>query len=103
MKIAEATFGPDVGGLKGKTTRRKPPQIDIHHNQLADIFQPYRNVTIGVDIMYVNRMPLLVSISKSLRFGTIAAFSSQCCGALMQGIQRKIASTNKGVSTFKMQ
>ena len=55
---AEDLFGPDVHSLKGKTVRR-------------DILSLHCVVTLCVDIMYVNKLPFLVTISRALKFGTI--------------------------------
>jgi 5,10-methylenetetrahydrofolate reductase len=37
---------------------------------LTDMFTKYRIVSIALEIMYVNNIPFLVSISRHLRFGT---------------------------------
>jgi hypothetical protein len=70
---AEDIFGPNVGFLHSKTVRRAP-----HTAQLALIaalpvekMARYRAVTLMADLMYVNKIPFLVTFSRNVRFGTV--------------------------------
>ena len=68
---AEQIFGPDIESLKGKTVRRQPPQVEVDEVVLPrTIKQHYQEVTLGCDIMFVNKIPFLMSISRHIRFGT---------------------------------
>ena len=72
--IANELFGPDVGALKGKTTRRAPPIVDSTMSvDLTSILKHYGEVTLCVDLMYVNTVPLLVTLSRNIKFGTVEA------------------------------
>ena len=67
--IANKLFGPDIGALKGKTTRRNPPIVDSPVSvDITPILKFYWEVTLCVDLMYVNKIPLLVTL-----FGTVEA------------------------------
>ena len=61
---AEQIFGSDVGSLKGKTVRRQPPRVEVEEVSLpATIQEHYQEVTLACDIMYVHKIPFLMSIS----------------------------------------
>jgi hypothetical protein len=65
---------PDTGSLKGKTIRKASDQV--HSDNMvpipATIMAHYRKVVLCVDVMKVNRMPFLVTISRAIKFGTVA-------------------------------
>jgi hypothetical protein len=74
VMAAEDIFGPDLGSLKGKTTRDRPHQVrDIVTPLPASIMERYRSVTLCANIMHVNGIPFLIAISCNLQFGTIEA------------------------------
>jgi hypothetical protein len=60
---AEDIFGPDLGSMKGKTVRRAPDRVKLNdHEKPTHILEKYGNVAIGMDIMFINRMPFLNTI-----------------------------------------
>ena len=72
--IANKVFGPDVGALKGKTTRRGPPIVDSPVSvDTTSILEHYEENTLCVDLMYVNKVPLLVTLSRNIKLGTMEA------------------------------
>ena len=85
--IANKLFGPDVGALKGKTTRRNPPIVDSPVPvDITSILKYYREVTLCVDLMYVNRVPLLVTLSRNIKFGTVEAVKDRKEASLLKGV-----------------
>jgi hypothetical protein len=61
---AEDILGPSVDSLKGKTVRRGEEHVSSDILPVPrDILSLYRAVTLCVDIMYVNKLPFLVTIS----------------------------------------
>ena len=85
--IANKLFGPDVGALKGKTTRRSPPIVDSPVPvDITSILKYYGEVTLCVDLMYVNRVPLLVTLSRNIKFGTVEAVKDRKEATLLKGI-----------------
>jgi len=66
---AEDIFGANIGSLQGKTTRKKSERIVTTIHELpTQIIQRHGNVTIEVDIMYVNGIPFVVTTSRSIHF-----------------------------------
>ena len=86
--IANKIFGPDVGALKGKTTRRSPPIVDSPVSvDTTSILKYYGEITLCVDIMYVNKVPLLVTLSRNIKFGTMEAVADRKEATLLKCIR----------------
>jgi hypothetical protein len=85
---AEDTFGPNLGSLKDKTTQTTPEhvrtqQVDI----LVNIMTRYKAVTLAVDVMYVNRIPFLMTVSQHIKFGTAEMLKSKSGASLLDAIK----------------
>ena len=81
-------FGPDIGSLKGKTVRRQPPRVEVNEVALpTTIQQHYQEVTLGCDLMFVNKIPFLMSISRHIRFGTAHHIKNQQGTTIFNGIR----------------
>ena len=68
-KLMEHLFGPDISTVKVKPTRHHPHQlisdvVSICH-ELHDV---QCNVCLYIDVMYVNGMPFLTTISKNIKY-----------------------------------
>jgi hypothetical protein len=70
----EHIFGPGTGSLKGKTVRKASDQVRF--GDLVPIpemiIAHYRKVALCVDVMKFNTMRFLVTISRAIKFGTVA-------------------------------
>jgi hypothetical protein len=67
--------GPDMASLKGKTTSKQSPSapsFDPVHILPAPILQDHKNVTPAVDYFFVQGHPFLHTISRNIKFRTIA-------------------------------
>ena len=71
-------YGPDILTLKGKTSRSKSVVVQTDEivvpRQLLDNIC---NITLAVDILFVNNQPFFVSISRGLKFATVEHRSSR--------------------------
>ena len=61
---ADKIFGPDVAALKGKTTRPKAPVVRQDIIAIPPIIRErHSNIDLVADLMFVNRIPFLVTLS----------------------------------------
>jgi hypothetical protein len=73
ITAAERIFGPNLSGLKGKTVYRNGPPVTGRIDRiLPNIRDRYQCVVLGVDIMFVNKIPFLITVARGLRIGTSA-------------------------------
>ena len=71
IKNAEFIWGPDLGSLKGKTTKQPSPQICMEsHSIPLQVMQQYKDVTLSAGVMKVTGILFLMTISKHIKFGT---------------------------------
>ena len=72
VNLMEHLFGPDIPTIKGKTTRCHSHQlvsdvVSIPH----ELHDAQHDVCLYIDIMYINGMPFLTTISKNVKYHTI--------------------------------
>ena len=61
---AEKIFGPDVGSLKGKTTRQTVDRVAARLVTIpAELMSWYKDVVLTVDIMFINKITFIVTLS----------------------------------------
>ena len=69
-----AIWGPSVANLKGKTTRSRPDPVRINSSTITTIpphiLQHHGNIILCADIMKVNKIPFLASISQVIKLGS---------------------------------
>jgi hypothetical protein len=69
--IAEKVFGPDIGTLKGKSTRQKPaPIVQEYVDIPKELILAQENVTLCIDTMFVNGLPFLTTVSRNIMYRT---------------------------------
>ena len=72
IEVAEDIFGKSIHALKGKTTRKSPPKVEIDIIQVPkEILKLHNNVILKMDIMYVNGLPFLLTVSSKIKFITV--------------------------------
>ena len=68
---AKKIFGPNVPSIKGKPVRRKPIlMVSDYVDVPPQILDLTRKVEVASDVMFVNGIPFLVSVSRRLQFIT---------------------------------
>ncbi len=75
---AEKIYGPDVGILRGKTVRRKPIPIVENLIELPkELYTKRDTLLMALDIMFVNEMPFLTTITYPLYYRTAQRLASR--------------------------
>ncbi|KAG7353502.1 hypothetical protein IV203_002857 [Nitzschia inconspicua] len=72
IQIASNVFGPNLGSLKGKTVHRPSSHIQPNMDPVPpDILERHQDVILATHIMFVNKIPNLLTVSRDLRFVTV--------------------------------
>jgi len=71
VKNTHQIFGPDLAGIRERMVRRPPESVTTDYVQIPRaILERHQLVTLAVDIMFVNRVPFLVSVARGLSLVT---------------------------------
>ena len=91
VKNAKLIFGP-VTSLKFKSVRRKPAIIVADYVEIPrEILESRKDLEVSTDIIFVNKLPFLVSISRGLKFTKIEYISSKTEIALVTSINKIVS------------
>ena len=85
---AEDIFGSNVGSLKGKTPRKSTAHVHGSTDGVPhDIMRIHQRITLTVDIMFVNTIPFLVTMSRNMHFGTVEALPNRQTSTIKSKLQ----------------
>ena len=92
-----AIYGKDVANIKGKTKRSNPEHVqNLKLIALPEyIMKWHRDVTLCIDIFYVNKLPFFHTISRKLQFRTVEYIASESHESLLLSLQKVINIYNK--------
>ena len=86
---AEKIFGKDIGSLKGKTTRKTPKVVKSDEVEIPpEIKSQVKFVTICMDLMFVNGMPMFTSIDTTKRYRTLVALDNRSSTELYKALDK---------------
>ena len=86
---ARAIFGPDLPDLAGRSTRQKPKRVLPEYMGVPRaIYECYKYVTLTADVMFVNGIAFLVSISRGIRFYTCEHVPNRKAKQLAHSLRR---------------
>jgi len=65
---AHSIFGPSSAGVRGKTVCQKPERVEAEPGRILDNFHCFhRFIMITADVMFVNHIAFLTTLSRKLR------------------------------------
>ena len=72
IAATEHIFSPNLGALKGRTPKHRSVPVDGKIDRvLPSILECFQTVVLAIDLMFVNKLPFLITISHGLHFGTV--------------------------------
>ena len=78
IDLASALYGPSIGALRGKTTRRRPGRAESWYVDVPrSLRERLRRVDLSVDVFFVAGMPHMVSRSRGISFIQCAPLASR--------------------------
>ena len=85
---AKDILGPNLGSLKGKTVRHPNEHVPGGMEGVPhEIMSLHKNVTLCIDIMFINKIPFLVTISRNLKFRTVEALDNRQVPTICKKLQ----------------
>ena len=89
LVAANKIFGPDINALKGRTISHKTPRLQMKIASVpVAIMTLYCQYTFVSDILFVNRIPFLISIRLNLNFVTVESLENCRIPILVKAVHR---------------
>ncbi|EJK65994.1 hypothetical protein THAOC_13102 [Thalassiosira oceanica] len=89
VKNAYKIFGPNLATVRGKTVRRAPTRVTTDFIDVPrDFLLLIKDVTLVADVMFVNKLPFLITMSRKVKFITVEFLSSRSAKQLSKRLKR---------------
>jgi hypothetical protein len=84
---AHSIFGPSIAGVRGRTTRQKPEQVEAAVGRIPDDFHHiHKFVVLTAGMMFVNDMAFLTTLSRKLQLSTVKQLPSRMATQLSNSL-----------------
>jgi hypothetical protein len=84
-KAAYQIWGPSVAALKGKTVRKRPEPVKTETIYIPkEIRELHRDVTLTIDIFFVNQIPFFITLSRVIYFITVTHLPNRNLGEILK-------------------
>ncbi len=81
-------WGPSVAALKGKTVQKKPEPVKTETVYIPkEIRELHKEVTLTIDIFFVNQIPFFVTLSRVLYFTTVTHLPNRNLGEIFKALK----------------
>ena len=83
VQAADNIFGPNLGSLKRKTVWRPNKHVQARSSAVPQrILEIHWDVVLSVDILFMNKIPFLVTSSHNIRFSTVESLPNRQVGTI---------------------
>ena len=100
--MVEKIYGPDIGTLKGKTTRRSPGPVRKDYIEIPpEIKANHGNLALCIDIMFVNGIPMMTGIDRSICYHSLVPLENQTEKEIYHGVDHMFRFFNHAGFTIR--
>ena len=94
---AKKYFGPDIGGIRGKTVRKRAEKVRPEYvNIPRELYEQLKEVTLCADVMFVNGLPFFVTLSRHIKLVTIEFLPSRTAKQLCKSLTKVLWIYHRG-------
>jgi hypothetical protein len=91
IKAAEDIYGSIIGSLKGKTATHKSIPVDRRITGVPTaIRNKFQSVIVALDLMFINKIPFFLTISRGLHFGTVENILTRHMDVVLKAVKHMI-------------
>ena len=88
---AEDIFGSNIGSVKRKMTNTKQKHVQVDLQDIPqEIMEKHGEVTLAIDVMFINKIPFVMMTSRNIHFGTAELVKDMKNNTLITSINQVI-------------